>query len=129
MSSKLYDNLKADLAKIVEDFNKANTDHVLTVSEIWVLVQDGIALFVNAAKEIDGTGADKKTAVMEAATLFYDDVLAALIAANVSGPFGGIVAKLGKNIYLELVSGMVDWIVKNMNGPTPTPTPEVKKEV
>lgn len=113
--SELYNVLKADVEKLVADFHKANEDNLLTLGEIWLLVQDGLTTFANAANKLQGTEVERKTAIMEASGQFYDEILAGLIAQSVSGPFGGIIAKFGKNVYMELVSGSVDYIQKTLH--------------
>lgn len=112
---ELYDVIKEQVEKIITEVKKANEDKILTLSEVWFLSQETITSFVAIANKLNTGGKDKKTVVMQAAERLYDEVIAPIDIKAIPNIIEPSFDRLGKNLFLELVSGSVDYIVKTVN--------------
>jgi hypothetical protein len=116
----IIENLKHDFDALVVQY-KADAKDGMSVAEIWSLALGAVASLVRLVEGVAPTmgGADKKTAVLQLAASFYDQVLAPLDIPYVPEPLERmIVDPTIKKIFLQLVGGSVDRLVQIFNRTT-----------
>jgi hypothetical protein len=112
----IYDDLKAGIDKIIADYKAANADGKLSFSEIFTLVGNAIATFVQLIENFgSGTGAEKKAAVLAAIDQLFDEVIIPIDIKGIPNMLEGIVDKALKQLVLTLADGWVDSIVNIFN--------------
>jgi hypothetical protein len=128
----LYDNMKAAIDNIIADYKAANTDGKLTFTEIFTLVSNAVATFVQLLENFGGgTGAEKKAVVLQAIEQFFDEVIIPIDIKGIPNVLEGIVGRALKQLVLSLADGWIDSIVNIFNktgwgvpGGSPTGDPE-----
>jgi len=112
----LYDQLKEAIDEIIANYKAANADGKLTFSEIFTLLGNAVATFVQLTESLGaGSGADKKAAVLEAISQFFDEVIIPIDIKGVPNLLEGIVDQSLKQLVLTLADGWVDSIVNIFN--------------
>ncbi len=107
----LYEVVKAQLDVVIAEAKVDMADNKVTLSEIWSLTTKTVGAFIVIAKEFDGDNSDKKLVVMSAAERLYDEVIAPLDIAAIPNFIEPAVDKVGRSVFLEIVSGVVDGAV------------------
>ena len=108
----IYDDLKAGIDKIIADYKAANADGKLSFSEIFTLVGNAIATFVQLIENFgSGTGAEKKAAVLAAIDQLFDEVIIPIDIKGIPNMLEGIVDKALKQLVLTLADG---WSIRSL---------------
>lgn len=110
--SDLYDVVKEEINKIIEEAKLAYADKKLSLSEVWGLFQDIVVSFMKIAETVNLSGVDKKAIVMDAASRLYDEVIAPIDIKSIPNVIEPAFDKFGKSLFLELISGSIDYMVK-----------------
>ena len=112
----IYDDLRAAIDKIIADYKAANADGKLSFTEIFTLVSNAVATFVQLMENFgSGTGAEKKAAVITAIEQFFDEVIIPIDIKGIPNLLEGIVDTALKQLVLTLANGWVDAIVNIFN--------------
>lgn len=112
----LYDDIKEAIDKIIADYKAANADGKLSFTEIFTLVGNAVATFVQLAEQCAGkTGAEKKAAVLQAIEQLFDEVIIPIDIKGIPNLLEGIVDRAFKQLVLALADGWVDSIVNIFN--------------
>jgi hypothetical protein len=112
--SNLYEVTKEQIDKIIAEYKVAYADKKLTLSEIWSLTSEAIQSFQLVVASFIGEPGDKKAVVMTAAAKFYDEVIAPIDIPSLNNLIEPTIDRLGRGLFLELVSGAYDYIVKTV---------------
>lgn len=112
----LFDAVLPQVDEIISHYKTLAKDG-WTVTEIWELAQSGVASFmrlVEAAGEY--TSVEKRDAVLKAAALLYDRVIAPLDIPNVPEFLErSLVDPAIKKFFLQLVAGAIDSLTNVFN--------------
>lgn len=112
----LYDDLKAAIDKIIADYKAANADGKLSFSEIFELVGNAVATFVQLVETYGGTsGAEKKAAVLQAIEQLFDEVIIPIDIKGIPNFLEPIADRALKQLVLALADGWIDSIVNIFN--------------
>ena len=113
----LYALIEKYVVDTRDSINKAKADGI-TLSEASEIAGDAIRRLVTLANELNVSGPEKKRAVMDAAGKLYDTLIAPLdipkIPEFVEARF---VDPLLKQVWLEVISGVVETFVKMLKLP------------
>lgn len=112
MVADLYSTVKNEIDVLIKEAKEATADKVITLSEVWTLSSHVIASFVKIADTLNADGADKKAVVLKAAELLYDEVIAPIDIPKIPNVIEPTFDKFAKSLFLELVSGLIDFVVK-----------------
>lgn len=110
--SDLYDVVKVEIDKVIKEAKDSYADGVLSLGEVWGLGQDLVFSIMTIVEAYNATGADKKAAVMIAASRLYDEVLAPIDIPKIPNVIEPSFDKFGRVLFLELISGSIDYMVK-----------------
>jgi hypothetical protein len=116
----LYTITKEQIDKIIAEYKVAYADKKLTLSEIWTLTSEAIESFQVVVAAFAVEAGDKKAVVMIAAGKFYDEVIAPIDIPSINNIIEPTVDRLGRSLFLELVSGAYDFILKSLPKPPTT---------
>jgi len=112
----IYDDLRDAVEEIIADYKKANADGELTFSEIFTLVGNAVATFVQLAQAFGGVdGPAKKAAVLSAIEQFFDEVIVPIDIKGVPNFLEGIVDTALKRLVLTFAGSWIDSIVNIFN--------------
>lgn len=114
----LYDTVKVEVETLIAAIKVSIADKTLTISEVWNLAQQALFSFVKIADALEVDGSDKKAVVMIAAEKLYDDVIAPIDIPKIPNVVEPTFDRFTKILYLELISGTIDFIVKFKKGKT-----------
>lgn len=111
-----YTSVAKQIDEIIAHYKQLTKDG-WTVDEVWEMTQSGIASFMKVIETIGGISAQqKKAVVLEAASRFYDRVIAPLDIPRVPEFLETrLVDPAIKNFFLKLVSGAVDSLTNIFN--------------
>jgi hypothetical protein len=112
----LYDTVKVEVEALIAAVKNSVADKTLTLSEVWAIAQQALFSFVKIADALEADGADKKAVVLIAAEKLYDDVIAPIDIPKIPNVVEPYFDKLSKILYMELISGTIDFIVKFKKG-------------
>ncbi len=115
VESTLYDLLKQEIDRIVTMFEDAKADSHVTLEEIWTLTTEVISSLVKVAEEWGGAGTDKKQAVLDGISLFYDEVIAPIDIKWVPNLVEPAVDRVVKSLFMQVVDGVIDGVVGLLN--------------
>ena len=110
--SELYEIVRLEVESLIAEVKLDTADKILSLSEVWTLAAHCISSFVKIADKLDVEGKDKKQVVMEAAEKLYDEVIAPLDIPKIPNMVEPMFDRLAKSVYLEILSGIVDFVVK-----------------
>lgn len=112
----IYDKLQGAIDQIIADYKAANADGKLSFSEIFTLVGNAVASFVHLTEDFgEGTGPEKKAAVIAAIDRFFDEVITPIDIKGIPNFLESIFDSSLKSLVLALADGWVDTIVKVFN--------------
>ncbi len=114
--SELYDVVKIEIESLIAAVKEDIADKNLTLSEVWTLAQHAISSFIKIADALDANGQDKKEVVVLAAEKLWDEVIGPYDIKKIPNVFEPTFDKFVKSIYMELVKGAIDFIVKFKKG-------------
>ena len=124
----LYEKAKQGVEAVVAKYKEANEDGKLSFSEIVSLTSTVVGQVVAIAESaMEGTGEEKKQAVLDAVAQAYDDYIEPIDIAKIPNFIEPAIDKGAKQLLLAVSDGMIDAIVKlfNDNG-WPEKSPYVK---
>jgi hypothetical protein len=108
----LFSKLQVSIDQIIADYRKANEDGKLSFSEIFTLVGNAVATFVHLMETFgEGTGAEKKAAVLLAVDKFFDEVITPIDIKGIPNFLEPVFDSSLKNLVMALADGWVDTLV------------------
>jgi len=112
----IFDKLQDSIDQIIADYKEANKDGKLSFSEIFTLVGNAVASFVHLMESFgEGTGAEKKAAVLAAIDRFFDEVITPIDIKGIPNFLESIFDSSLKSLIMALADGWVDTLVKVFN--------------
>ena len=112
----IYDELRASIDEIVASYKAANADGKLSFSEIFTLLGNAAATFVQLVESFsNGTGAEKKAAVLQAIEKLFDEVIIPIDIKGIPNMLEAIVDRALKQLVMSLADGWVDSLVNIFN--------------
>ena len=124
----LYEKAKQGVEAVVAKYKEANEDGKLSFSEIVSLTSTVVGQVVAIAESaMEGTGEEKKQAVLDAVAQAYDDYIEPIDIAKIPNFIEPAIDKGAKQLLLAVADGTIDAIVTlfNDNG-WPEKSPYVK---
>jgi len=108
----LFEKLQSSIDQIIAEYKAANEDGKLSFSEIFTLVGNAVATFVRLMETFgEGTGAEKKAAVLLAVDRFFDEVITPIDIKGIPNFLEAIFDSSLKSLVLALADGWVDTLV------------------
>jgi hypothetical protein len=121
-NATLFDVIKAEIDKIITTWEDAKADSKISLSEIWTMVHDVVGGAVRVAEAWGGSGVEKKAAVIAALDVVYDEVIAPIDIKLIPNFIEGSIDRVAKQIFLQIVDGLVDAIVALLNRESDEPS-------
>jgi hypothetical protein len=117
--TSIYGDLRSAVDKIVANYKAANADGKLTFTEIFTLVGNAVATFVQLMERVpsfgSSTGAEKKAAVLLAIDQLFDEVIIPIDIKGIPNLLEGIADRALKQLVMILADGGIDSIVNIFN--------------
>tara|TARA_R100000005_G_C4932585_1_gene160843 strand:+ start:523 stop:894 length:372 start_codon:yes stop_codon:yes gene_type:complete len=112
----LYEKAKQGVETVVSKYKEANEDGKLSFSEIVSLTSTVVGQVVAIAESaMEGTGAEKKQAVLDAVGQAYDEYIEPIDIARIPNFIEPAIDKGAKQLLLAVADGTIDAIVALFN--------------